>query len=40
MTEPGLCEFIILFKFSLLIGFVNQTQVGADFKVPFAVTRH
>ena len=43
MTEPELCEFIILFKYLLLIGFllfVNQTQEGADLKVPFAVTRH
>ena len=36
MTEPELCEFIILFKYLLLIDlfiiFVNQTQVGTDLK--------
>ena len=38
MTEPELCEFIILFQVLIidwLLMFVNQTQEGADLKSTF-----
>ena len=40
MTQPELCEFIKVFIIDWLLMFVNQTHVGADSKVPFAVTGH
>ena len=37
ITEPQLCEFVILFKFLSLIDFciVNQTKVGAELRYTF-----
>ena len=42
MNELESCEFIILFKYLLLIGYnvCKSDTSGNRLKVPFAVTRH
>ena len=40
MTRSQIEKPLQVFIIDYLLMFVNQTQVGADFKVPFAVRRH